>query len=182
MKKSVLAIILLGVCLSMPAFSTIRRAIEAPNVPFSIDGTLFPADSLSDTDLSLVEKELQRLGITDNSDEIPHGPQSARLPSPESGVRRQGGGHPSLPAGLRADRTFTRPGSGGAGTEIALGSCAAPAERMKGELTRRGWNCSPAISAGGQIFIGSFTRGKETQIVVLEEKRRQFLFLRRMEE
>lgn len=181
MKTAALTAIVLGVCLSAPAFSKIRSVIQAPHVPFSIDGTMIPADSLSDDDPALVERELRRLGIPEDPGQGVPDPMINRPPHLPGQIVGEGGNRPSLPAGLGADHVF-RSGPGDGRTEMALGTCSVPVGTMTAKLTREGWECFPVGRGNGGIIIGTITRGKETGIVVLDENKKQVLVLRRTEE
>lgn len=172
---------LIGILLAVPASSPILGALAAPNGPFSIDGIAVPAAALSDGDSSLVDDGMRSLGISGVPDrvgcrsDIGRGPV---LPKEHPGIH---GTDPVLPAGLRAEHVLGPP-PGRGGTGMAVGPCRETPAGLADRLTRAGWSCLATGSGNGRILVGRITHGKETRIVILEEGRGRFLFLRRTDE
>jgi len=160
------------------------RRIGSGTTKVSIDGMSFIVENPSIDSRSALRRELAGLGIdiTDgvvNFDEIrhvkpviPEKPMATRKTSLEKA--------PRVPEGFKADHTLTMSGENGT-VELVMGNIKRGSGSTAARLETDQW--SKAETAGDRSFPKIFrkSRGKETDIVCLDEKKGTFLLLRRVE-
>lgn len=147
--------LLLVAFLALPASPDPRRARLSSTKSFVVDGKKF-----------LIEKSKERPTNTMFADAL-----------------REAGGGPSsnpisIPHGLRAEHSLRMESESGP-VDIAFGSIDTRGPQMRHRMSSMGWEC---IEPGqGQAAVATIKKGRETTIVLLEEKEGKFLLLRRPE-
>ncbi|MBI5419157.1 MAG: hypothetical protein HZA60_03615 [Deltaproteobacteria bacterium] len=167
---------------ALPALSAQTRAkILSSTKAFSIDGKRFLLETSAGDDLSLISRELKKQGLDIQFD----GPPSP-LDSRFVDILRENG-EPGplpplpLPHGLKAEHVMRMETSSGP-IDLAFGTSDVPARTALDRLRASSWECVRADHGKGPAFMASMKKGRETFIVLLEEKERDFLFLRQVEE
>jgi hypothetical protein len=157
-----------------------RRHEIIPTRRVVIDGRAFFSDESSTDAGSLLERELDRLGVV-----LPDGftlPKESN-PSHPAFERRLQESRPRIleapppPAGLTAEHSLRMEGEG-APVEIVFGTLGAPGPSIRSRLLSTGWQSVPTGNGSGGVHVLHFNRGKETGIVCLDDAEGTFLLFR----
>lgn len=87
----------------------------------------------------------------------------------------------ALPRGLRAERTVRMEGVSGPVT-VVLGRTAAPREPLLKSLRAAGWRIPARGPYEKTAAVATITAGKESRVVLMDEKEGRFLLVLRLEE
>ena len=185
-RKSILFLIAgIVVAASLLAFKAVNaRRIGSDTTKVSIDGMSFIVENPSLDSRSALQRELARLGVdvpegVINFDETP----SVKPAIPEKPMATKKTGKekaPRVPEGFKAEHTLKLSGESGT-VELIMGNIKQGNGSAAAHLNTDRW--TQAEMAGDRNFPKIFrkSRGKETDIVCLDEKKGTFLLLRRVE-
>lgn len=151
---ALMSALLLTALIAMPAMPDQRRALLSPTRSFAIDGKRF-----------VVEE-----------------PPGDKPPSTGEALREAGGtareNTMRYPQGLRADHSLRLESEPGP-VDISFGSMEARGPQVRRRMSSTGWECFEP--ARGQAAVAIMKKGRETTIVLLDEKEGKFLLLRKPE-
>lgn len=139
---------------AIPGISRIARSYHSDTRAVTLDGQRFAGTGIRESDADLAGREY-------------------------TGSR--GAAPPALPAGLRPEHTLRMERASGPLT-LAFGGLDRPCTTILRCLQEAGWYVPPLDPSEKTASLATITTGKETRVVLLDEKGRQFLFLHRMEE
>jgi len=171
----------LFVSLCLVGSGNARRKEISPTRRVVIDGRSFVPDESSPHDGSLLERELERLGVR-----LPDGfdlPEEATSSHPLFSRRLKDSNRPPdieaprLPAGLTAEHTLRMEGEG-APADLVFGKLGTPGSSIRSRLLSSGWKSLSTEKDPGGTRVLQFTDGKETVIVYLDEAEGTFLLFR----
>jgi len=156
-------------------FSSLPRAV-------SIDGNRFGVDREGGDDLSLIRRELRRMGCEPPREDWV---ETSRGPILSGAFREMPPAAPDrpcpLPKELRTNHVM-RVDRDGARIDIAFGTVCPPGPSFRTRVCSAGWECRPAGAGRDHAYVVTKTREKESEFVLLEEKDGTFFYLRRVEE
>ncbi len=166
---------------AVPALSSRKAGPLSRAKSCVIDGRRYVLEPCAESDLDRVRREVQRLGV-----DAPL-PGASSPPSPafrEAVVKESAGGNVPpfpLPQGFRTERVLRTVSDSGA-VDLAFGSFGRKGSSPIEHLRAARWECLPVMKAGGGVSAAAtLTKGKETYLVLLEEKEGRFLVFRRLE-
>jgi len=146
-----------------------------------VDGKAFVSDESSPDGVSLLKKELGRLGVR-----LPDGFELPEMPVPSHPVfhgrlkdspKSRPDDAPRLPAGLTADHTLRMEGEGKP-VDLVFGTMDSRGSSIRSRLLSSGWETVFTFDGPRLVQVLQFTRGKETDIVCLDEAEGAFLLFR----
>jgi hypothetical protein len=148
-----------------------------------IDGRSFVSDESSSNDVSLLKRELGRLGVRlPDGFHLPeewgasHPAFSGRLKDSPLQVPSE---TPRLPAGLTADHTLRMAGEE-MPVDLVFGTLGTPGPSIRSRMLSSGWKSVSTGKDSGRTHVLQITHGKETSIVCLDEADGTFLLFREM--
>ncbi|MFA5807655.1 MAG: hypothetical protein WC978_04725 [bacterium] len=170
----------LFVSLCLEGSGNARRKEISSTSRVVIDGRSFVSDESSPADGSLLKRELGRLGVP-----LPDGfnlPEESGSSHPALEGRLKGSRPrvleaPRLPAGLTAEHTLRMEGEGSP-VNLVLGKLGTPGPSIRSSLLSSGWESVSTGKDPGVTHVLQITRGKETNIVCLDEAEGTFLLFR----
>jgi hypothetical protein len=168
---------------ALPAIPEQRQKILSSTRTFFIDGQRYLVEKSTGGDLSLIRRQLARQGWD--------------LPVPFSGdirqensfyadsLRMEGNAaapQPSLPipVGLHAEHILRMESDSGP-LDLAAGSMNANLPFVRTRMRESGWIFNEAGQDRERLSLATQKKGRETFLVLLDEKKRKFLLARRME-
>lgn len=146
-----------------------------------VDGRSFVSDESSPEGVSLLKKELGKLGVR-----LPDGFELPEVSVPSHPVFRgrlkdSPGSRPvdapRLPAGMTADHTLRMEGEGKP-VDLVFGRMGSRGPSIRSHLLSSGWETVSTFDGPRLVQVLQFTRGKETRIVCLDEAEGAFLLFR----
>ena len=146
--------LLLSAFFAIPASPDRRSARISTTKSFAIDGRRFTVEKPSND---------------------PHSIRGEELRETSGGKKIDPSG---IPHGLRADKSIRLETESGA-VDIAFGDMESKGSQIRRRMSAAGWKCIEP--PGGWGAVATMKNGKETTIVLLEEKEGKFLVLRRVE-
>jgi len=147
---------------------------------FTIDGKRYLVEKSPGDDISLIRRELLREGIDIHlSGSVqptnPYFVQTLR----EDACSTSSPTMP-LPQGLRAEHVLYMESETGS-VGLAFGKMDARIPQIRHQLLTSGWECINAGKDQAHVALATRKKGRETFIVLLEEKEGKFLLARKME-
>jgi hypothetical protein len=177
---AVAATLFISLCLTASG-NALRKEISSTR-RVVIDGRSFASDESSPEEGSLVERELDRLGIrlpegfNLHEDSGPlHPAFSRRLKDSRPRVLEA----PRLPAGLSSEHTLRMEGEG-MSVDLVFGKLDTRGTSVRSSLLSFGWKSASTGEDPGGMHVLHITQGKETSIVCLDESEGTFLLFREM--
>jgi hypothetical protein len=165
---------------ALPAMAEIHDRLFSSTKEFSIDGNAFRVEQSVEDDFSLIRRVLSRSGI---DAPLPYGVGPSH-PSLQTALpeNTDGGVAPPLPlpSGLIAEhhiRLKSQPGT----IDIAFGEPDVSVSKIRSRLSGSDWEFRETGKAGAPVVVATRNKGRETFIVILEEKTGKFLFVRKMD-
>lgn len=157
-----------------------RKEISSTHRVF-VDGRSFVSDESSLDGVSLIKKELGRLGVpVPDGFELPEEPVPSH-PVFHGKVKDSQGSRsidaPRLPAGLTADHTLRLEGEGKP-VDLVFGRMDSRGPSIRSRLLSSGWEAASTFDGPRLAKVLQITRGKETTIVCLDEAEGDFLLFR----
>ncbi len=171
---------LLLALLALPAMAGKHIGLFASTKEFSIDGNAFRVKQSAADDFSLIRRELSRRGIDaplPDGVEPSHPVLHAALQ--ESAAKTAAAPLP-LPSGLHAEH-FIRLESDSGTVDLAFGGLDIGVSQVRSRLSGSGWVFRETGNAAPPAVVATRNKGRETFIVILEEKTGKFLFARKMD-
>lgn len=148
---------------------------------FSIDGRRFLLEPSSESDISLVRRELAKSGI-----DLPRDPEVEASPSPALSfvLSHERNEPPSrrlpLPATFVVEHVLRLADDGGE-VEIVYGTTRGRLREAASRLRARGWSCRIPAGRTRESTVATYTHGKERLLAFLEAKEGGFLLVRSMD-
>lgn len=177
---SIRSVALLLALAALPAMAEKHGGLFSSTKEFSIDGNAFRVEQSVEDDFSLIRRVLSRSGI---DAPLPYGvgPSHPILHTAllESMAETAAASLP-LPSGLNAEhfiRLKSRPGT----IDIAFGEPDISVSKIRSRLSGSDWEFRETGNAGAPVVVATRNKGRETFIVILEEKTGKFLFVRKMD-
>ena len=171
----------LAVSIGIAGSGIARRKETSPTGRVVIDGRSFAVDDSRPHYGSLLKKEIARLGVR-----LPEGfivpgepgPSHQVLSTPLKESRgRVDREDPRLPAGLTAEHILRMDGEGGP-VDLVSGTLGARGPSTRSRLLSSGWSSLSPWEEPGGTHVLQIRRGKETDIVCLDEAEGTFLLVR----
>jgi hypothetical protein len=163
----------------MPATAEKHGGLFSSTKEFSIDGNAFRVEQSDEDDFSLIRRELSRRGIDAPLPDAV-GPSRAIQTALLKSTAETAAPPLPLPSGLHAQH-FIRLKAGHGTIDIAFGELDISASKVRSRLSGSGWEIRETGNAGAPSAVATRNKGRETFIVILEEKKGNFLFARKMD-
>jgi hypothetical protein len=170
----------LAALFSLPAWPEKSRPVFSSTRSFTIDGKKYRVENSPGNDFSLIRKELLRQGIDPPLPDV----RQEGTPFVNDAAREVSGStsNPSvpLPHGLHAEH-FLQMESETGPVALVLGTMVDASSQIRRQLSALRWECVESGSGPAPVVVATMRKGRETFIVLLEEKEGKFLLVRRME-
>jgi hypothetical protein len=166
---------------ALPATPEPRQKILSTTKTFFIDGQRFHLEKSAGGDTDLIRRQLTRLGC-ELPDSVPGDRRSPR-PIYEDFLRTEGNASPpsvAIPEGLHAEHLLRMESESGP-LDLAAGSLNAIQPFVRNRMRERGWKFIESGRFRDPVSLATLKKGRETFLVLLDEKERKFLLVRRME-
>lgn len=160
------------------------RKEVSPTRHVIVDGKAFVSDESSPDGTSLLKKELGKRGVR-----LPEGFELTEMSIPSHPViqgrlKDSPGARPvdtpQLPSGLTADHTLRMEGDGKP-VDLVFGTMDSRGSSIRFRLLSSGWETVSTFDPPRLVQVLQFTRGKETNIVCLDEAEGAFLLFREVD-
>jgi hypothetical protein len=167
---------------ALPALPEQRRSMISITRAFIIDGRRYLAEKCEGGDMKLIQRQLSRRGIEislpDSGGDRPSNPCLANA-LVEDGAASILTSLP-VPEGLHAEHKLRMESDSGP-LDIVTGPIKTDLPSIRSRMCDRGWIFVDASRSAQPILIATQKKEKETFLVLLDEKERKFLFVRRKE-
>lgn len=166
---------------ALPAMPEQRQKIFSSTKTFFIDGQRYRVEKSTGGDLDLIRRQLARQGW-----DLPaSGPGDRRPATPfySDSLRMEINAAPpslSIPDGLHTEHILRMESESGP-VDLAAGSMNATKLFVCNRMVERGWMFIEAGLAREPMTLATLKKGRETFLVLLDEKERTFLLVHRIE-
>lgn len=167
---------------TLPALPDQRQKILSSTKSFFIDGNRYRVEKSAGGDLALIRRQLALWGW-----DLPDSGSGGLRPSNTvyADVLRKDENSappPSLPIpdGLHTEHVLRMESDAGP-LDLAAGSMKANMPFVRSRMRERGWIFIEGGRGGDPLSMATLKKGREALLVLLEEKERKFLLVRRME-